>query len=294
MFKAIGRQINPATVLALVALVFAMTGGAYAISGGNGVHGGAVAGAANAKKKGKSKSSTGKPGPRGPEGKQGPAGPTGPVGREGPEGKAGAAGKDGTNGVSGESVTSAALKAGEEGCKEGGSKFTVGGKVTTACDGEKGAKGAAGTPGMIHPGETLPAEASETGSWAVYAVAPEYPYFHLNAIVDPISFTMPLEKALNEEHVVYLETGQGETTECPGTVADPKAASGYLCVYAGSGLAEVDTVKISPPEKQLYEATTETETLNFGAGTSGATLWVLSDSATKPTLAHGTWAVTAE
>lgn len=74
-------------VISVVALVFAMIGGAYAAN-----HNGGATASAKAK---------GKPGPRGPRGKPGPAGPQGPPGPKGdtgPAGPAGAPGKDGQTG----------------------------------------------------------------------------------------------------------------------------------------------------------------------------------------------------
>lgn len=84
-------------VISVIALVFAMIGGAYAANHERGA-------TASAKAKAK-------PGPRGPRGKQGPAGPQGPPGQKGdtgpagPEGKAGAPGKDGQTGFAQELPT---------------------------------------------------------------------------------------------------------------------------------------------------------------------------------------------
>lgn len=142
------RRLSPSLVISVLALVFAMSGGAYAASrvlitstkqispkvlkslkGVNGKNGATGTNGTNG--------TNGAPGP------QGPAGGAGPAGGPGPEGPKGA------NGPNGESVKSKTLaeKNGTGKCEEGGSEFTVEGKKTYACNGEKGA---------IHAGETLP------------------------------------------------------------------------------------------------------------------------------------------
>jgi hypothetical protein len=77
-------------VISVIALVFAMFGGAYAAKN----NGGATA-SAKAKVKVGPRGPRGKPGPVGPQGPPGPKGDTGPAG---PEGKAGPPGKDGLTG----------------------------------------------------------------------------------------------------------------------------------------------------------------------------------------------------
>ena len=88
MFSTIRRHLrfSPAGVIAVVALVFAMMGGAFAANNSSNSGGGATA------------SAKGKPGPRGKPGKRGPTGPAGPQGSAGVNGKDG---KNGTNGVNG-------------------------------------------------------------------------------------------------------------------------------------------------------------------------------------------------
>jgi len=82
MFNAIRRSFSVPTAVAVVALVFAMTGGAFAAKD-------YVAGPAKASKK------QGKRGPRGPRGPQGPQGAVGPKGDTGPRGEAGPKGEAG-------------------------------------------------------------------------------------------------------------------------------------------------------------------------------------------------------
>lgn len=87
MLKAIRRKPSPSTAIAVVALVFAMSGGAIAAKN-------QVTGPAQASKQGKK----GKRGPQGPRGKQGPSGPMGPQGAVGPRGAAGPQGPKGDTG----------------------------------------------------------------------------------------------------------------------------------------------------------------------------------------------------
>jgi len=154
-----GRKgLTYANVAMTLALVFAMTGGAFALSGGNtGLHATAAV-----TRKGKStKAGKGVRGPAGPRGATGPAGAVGaagPAGPQGPQGVPGANGKDGTNGTNGadgEKVTNKSVPTGVTKCNEqGGTEFTVGkGAATYACNGQTGYA------------EALPKGKMETGTW---------------------------------------------------------------------------------------------------------------------------------
>ncbi len=83
MFNAIRRSFSVPTAVAVVALVFAMTGGAFAAKD-------YVAGPAKASKKHANRGPRGARGPRGPQGPAGPKGDTGPRGETGPKGDTGA------------------------------------------------------------------------------------------------------------------------------------------------------------------------------------------------------------
>jgi len=234
MLKAIRTRIHltPGTVIATLALVFAMTGGAYAASkylitstkqispkvlkalkgasgkaGANGAQG--PAGPAGA---------TGPGGPQGPGGAQGPGGPGGPAGAPGKDGK------DGTNGTTG---------------------FT----------------------------ETLPSGKTEKGQWSVTPVdSPELGVqkFGFGAI----SFVIPLSSAPILIHVKEGQAGTEHAIECPGTLEDPMAKEGFLCLYTES-----------EPETTFSEGTST-------AHTTGAFVLFTGTFAGVPT--HGSWAVTAE
>lgn len=92
---------SPAMIVAVLALVFAATGGAYASvqSSGSGIS----AHAAAKKKKGTkgARGPAGRPGAPGATGPQGPKGATGPAGPTGPKGDAGAPGAKGDDGAAG-------------------------------------------------------------------------------------------------------------------------------------------------------------------------------------------------
>jgi hypothetical protein len=258
MFSKVRRHLNPATGLALLALVFAMTGGAYAV-GNHGVSGppakaSAAVGRAGSNPaavalvaKSKSKSKSGARGPAGPRGAAGPAGvagatgPAGPAGPTGPQGPAGSAGAAGTNG---ESVTGAVLKKGEKGCTEGGSQFTVGGKAINACNGLKGKEGVEGKEGSPWTaGGTLPSGKTETGAWGGSAPVTPGSGVAARKIFVPISFPIPLGASLDNEepcgkpetpacviHVVKSE--ESDPPGCTGgTPEHPTAEPGNLCIY---------------------------------------------------------------
>jgi hypothetical protein len=277
MFRAIRRRIHfsPATAIASLALVFAMTGGAYAakkylITSTKQISPSVL------------KSLQGKAGPAGANGAQGPAGPQGPAGAKGENGAAGASG---TNGAPGTSVTSAVLAKGNKECKEGGSEFKAAGSTTFACNGKNG----------TFEGQFLPAGKSLKGVWAAASWGEEpFPEAGVGVAKDAVSFPLPVSPVIQQEHIEQVghEEGEGEAKEnlpeeevggkkvkvCTGNYTNPVAAEGYLCVFVQS------------------------ETNAFGRqvslGGSGETtlgFTVSAYSAAKGRIVmEGSWAVTAE
>jgi hypothetical protein len=214
MFHSIRKHISPTTVVAFMALVFAMTGGAFAASsngGGSGAKPTASVGvnttvATAAKSKAKPKTKAGPRGPAGPAGKagaNGPAGPAGPAGAAGAKGENGAAGGQGPQGPLGPQGPA----------------------------GPTGATGATGSPWTA--GGTLPSGKTETGTW-YFAIPAHNPTSGTSLTFAPISFVIPLEEAPTAH---YLKSAEQETPECPGTVEAPKAEPGQLCVYTQFELA---------------------------------------------------------
>ena len=227
-------RITPSMAIAIIALVFAATGGAFAATGGgsNGGTGGSVGvshatlRATAAKSKPKPKAKAGPRGPAGPAGKTGATGPVGapgPAGAAGPVGPGGPQGAAGTNGTDGASVTSKEQPTGKIGtCKEGGSEFTAAeGKKTYACNGSPGTAGG-----------TLPKGSTEKGVWADAGYAHE----ETNLVTTGVSFSIPLATAPMAHYIVkekeLTATGEQTSTVCTGTAANPTAPEGALCVYA--------------------------------------------------------------
>jgi hypothetical protein len=232
MVSSMHKKLGTAgLIVAIVALVAALTGAAFAAGG-----------LTKQQEKQVKKIAKKYAGKRGPAGKQGPAGPqgapgakgdggakgdTGPQGKEGPEGKVGIPGKE-------------------------GSPWTAGG--------------------------VLPSEQSEYGHWSVSGFGKE------NIVMATGSYVIPLE-AKPTFH--YVKSGETDP-ECPGTVAEPKAEPGALCVYR-------DAIG---PEGTFISAFSEVKSDRYGF-----TLAYLAPLGSEvepgvfePTgyLSFGTWAVTAE
>ncbi len=292
MFKRMKIHLTPSMAIAMLALIFAITGGAFAATGGGSSHATLTASAA----KKKAKTPAGKPGPRGPAGPAGAAGAAGPQGPAGPAGAAGAKGENGTNGTNGtgtegpkgsegppgkngESVTTEKLNAGAT-CPGGGVELKVGASESDVCNGAKGEEG--------NIKKTLPAGITETGVWAFkfQENGPEE-----QSAVQPISFSIQLEKPTFEVFYVTLEEQKKEKpapADCTGTAVTPTAANGALCLYEGRRSAPAGA-KFEGPGVSLPTSDTPGE-----VATSGAVLAVGYDShgASAEAELYGTWAVT--
>jgi hypothetical protein len=272
MFSTLRTRFGIPGVISVIALVFAMLGGAYAASNFSG--GGKATASAKVKK--------GPRGPKGPKGATGPAGPQGPAGLQGSagangkEGANGSNGKDGSPGAAGTSVTAEEFNTTKDGhCIVGGTKFTSASGATYACNGEEGIDGPPGEPGPEGSpwvdGGTLPPGESETGAFAFGPPGEGQEETFL-----PISFNIPLAAGVP---VHYMEVGAEPTTECPGTVEEPKAAAGNLCVYKAAGFGYVFHDGFDP------------ETNEEGpTGKSGALLYF---EELGPGALRGNWIVTA-
>jgi hypothetical protein len=231
MFSRLREHFGTAgLVVAIVALIAALAGGAVAATGGS------SDGKATASAK------RGKPGPPGKTGKTGPQGPAGPAG---PQGPAGAPGPKGDTGAPGSN----------------GAPGAPGAKGATGPTGPTGPEGEAGEPGVLHPGETLPSEATETGAWRFLSNGESSQYV-------PISFPIPLSVA-GAEGITPISVKDGVLTdpECPGTVMDPQAEPGVLCIYVAPAAAGTGGMFGLPAI--VYEPDFEGE----GAGPSGAFLF---------------------
>jgi hypothetical protein len=258
MFSRIRKQFTFANVALTVALVFAMSGGAYAASKY------LITSTKQISPK-VLKVLAGKPGAKGVGGAAGPAGPAGAKGETGATGKEGPAGKDGANG---ESVSAKEVKTSETACsKQGGSSFTTGSTTTLACNGREGKEGSPWTAGG-----TLPKGKMEKGVWSATIVK----NFE-NSLTGyaPISFGIPLATVPT---TVYITEEEGShAPECPGTAAEPQAAEGSLCVY---------TTVQNFTTFEGAEATKAGAFLSFAGGKIGP-------AEAFGVAVHGTWAVTA-
>ena len=279
MFSRLRTHVNAATVVAIVALVFAMTGGAFAVGGHNdkSANAGSEAGAKRTGIRvasglglqrlalGGSTERTavvavkakGKAGPRGPAG---PAGPSGPEGKPGPAGKEGPAGPEGPKGNTG--------PAGKEGPP-----------------GQQGPAGKQGYPGHAGFTETLPPGKTETGAWSIAAPAGA---FASTAISFPIPLAERLEGSGCSEkkapcQVHWITSGK-QTTECPGSAEKPEATIGNLCVY----LVELKG-KPSSPTPTIFSPASF---LQEGSGLTGAVIF-FGQAEGEELSASGDWAVTA-
>lgn len=222
-------------VVAIVALIVALSGGAYAASSNSG---GKATASAKAKR--------GPTGPKGPKGAKGATGPAGAAGLAGPAGAPGARGATGPIGPTG-----------------------IGSTGPTGPTGPTGQEGSPWTAGGV-----LPVGKMETGTWAFNAAAAGV------EVAAPISFPIKLAGELEEEEVHFQ--GQSEfSTFCPGSVTNPQAVSGNLCVFFGvpGTPANATLTFISDPGHAI-----------IGAGVAGA---LVNFETTGPN-AHGfgAWAVT--
>ena len=192
-------------------------------------------------------------------------GPAGPQGAKGDKGDSGSNGADGAAGPAGE-------------------KGEAGVKGEKGDQGEPGETGEKGEPWA--PDNQLPVGATETGTYAAVLVNS----LETNTLLTvPLSFQVQLAAALGAGEVHYVTKEKQENEEVPaectvegveGSVAEPLAGAGQLCVYAASAAAVVFAGIVEPGAGP-------------GAGVAGAMLFfsVLPGPETVANV-NGTWAVT--
>jgi pilus assembly protein FimV len=223
-------------IVAVIALVLALTGAAFAAAG--------LTGKQKKEVEKIAKKFAGKPGATGAAGSQGSAGAAGKDGGQGEKGakgdtgSPGAAGAPGTAGADGKSVEVVQIDTGTSQCEgRGGTEVFIEGEAgEEVCNGKDGPAGPEGKPWTA--GGTLPSGAQVTGSWMASG----------SGIVDvPLSFSIPLASVLSKANVYY---GTGEEPEiekepgvfektpfrqhCNGIQLTPEVAAGFdrtLCVY---------------------------------------------------------------
>ncbi len=269
MFSTLRTRFGIPGVISVIALVFAMFGGAYAAS--NSSDGGKATASAKAKK--------GPRGPKGPKGDAGPAGPQGPAGPAGAKGDTGTAGSNGSPGAPGSPGADGKSVAGENIAANGacgkatGVKYTLNAVSTNVCNGVNGETGFT---------KELPAGATETGTWRFFSDPNNEPESGWQ--YTPIGFSIPLSAdAAEAMEWEAHDKSEGPTGNCPGTVENPQAEPGFLCIYT-AGFATTYTGKSTFVAKP---AATEQE----GVGVSGALIGFENTVAGQ--MAGGTFAVTA-
>jgi hypothetical protein len=263
MFSRIRKRLTYANVVMTLAFVFAMTGGAFAANK-------YLITSKSQIKPSVLKQLQGKAGSVGAEGKQGPPGEKGAGGANGTNGKDGTNGINGTDGTNGVSPEGVAFTGSAHGCTEGGIEFK-GANTTYVCNGVKGTTGYT---------ETLPPGKSETGTWG-------YTNSTSTFVRVPISFSIPLEAKVTP-HFVTEEQEHGREGGVPagctgGTLTEPKAEPGNLCVYGIGELAMANSNEFLNPEAAGGGKTHD-------AGRSGT---IALFNGTKEANGDGVWIVTA-
>jgi hypothetical protein len=286
MLSFVRRRLTFANVALTVALVFAMSGGAFAASK-------FLITSTKQIKPSVLASLKGKAGPAGANGVNGAAGSAGPQGPAGPAG-AGSPGPEGKAGAAGESVTLGTAKVGKKAgeCEVGGTTVSVGGKANAVCNGKNG------TTGFT---ETLPEGKTEKGTWAASGMPYNGIYTQpFPGLLAPISFVIPLAGA-PEPHIIGIEEGEGEAhqssvipSKCTGTATSPGAQGGQLCVFMNreftSNLKTAKDTELPIPGLIYDPGSAEGEAAN----PAGAVVLVFAEDGSKPLTTAGTWAVTAK
>lgn len=290
MLSPLRNRFGIPGVISVIALVFAMLGGAYAANDNSGGDATASAKAKKAKK--------GPRGPKGPKGDTGPAGPAGSAGPAGPKGDAGAAGSNGSNGSNGTSATATTFAGSKGACSAGGVEVKSASGTSLVCNGTNGTNGTNGPPGP--PGafstESLPSGETLTGVWEasgeIEGGSPENPDGLESVALTAISFPIEVSPAPTG----VLQAGVGGAfgftlmdeeigadaefaTHCPGDAEEPKAEPGFLCIHMSDAVEATFLF-----ESEAYEP----------ASSYGVTVPFAIYGHPGEHYVRGTWAVTAE
>jgi hypothetical protein len=153
-----------------------------------------------------------------------------------------------------------------------GSQGAPGDRGATGPEGPQGEEGATGPTGPAGPTETtLPAGETLTGIWSFSSPGTIGEFLN-------ISFPLRVTPEIDNDHVIFLAPGEEDATQCPGEVAEPKAAPGYLCIYARRLENSVQGNVINAPNTDR---------------TSGYLEERVAVESTERQWGRGTWAVTA-
>lgn len=149
---------------------------------------------------------------------------------------------------------------------------------TSGAQGPQGPQGAKGDAGPLTT--TLPAGQTLRGAFNLDAQASAMD----QTTGQGLSFGLSLRTAPS---LVIRPVGAAASAQCPGTLGDPQAASGVLCVY----LASVMNLRPNPPSFPNGVSFLDFPDSNDGASTFGAEIFISSAAAGRY-FADGTWAVT--
>lgn len=152
-----------------------------------------------------------------------------------------------------------------------GPKGDAGAKGDPGAEGKEGKEGKEGEPGICSPSAptcVMPSGATFTGTWGFRSVG-------TTRSVAEISFPL---RYVGEPEPHWMPPGADPTEECPGTVSNPQAKAGNLCVYGASGGA---VEHASPAAFETFD--------QYHTGTLFE--WN-TDSASTEAWAGGTWAIT--
>lgn len=224
MLSRLRKHFTYANVALTVALVLAMSGGAYA-AGKYLITSTKQINPKVLKQLIGKTGATGAAGATGAVGAAGSQGPAGLAGIPGAQGVPGVKGENGAEGKPGTSVTSKTVAEGSKDCSAGGTEFKAGTTTTYACN---------GSPWVA--GGTLPSGKSEYGVWGTSYTATSGGQDGMASI----SFTIPLgetpeayEIGINEEYAGGKnEAAAIKEGKCSGTVGQPEAAPGVLCIFS--------------------------------------------------------------
>jgi hypothetical protein len=168
-----------------------------------------------------------------------------------------------------------------------GSSGATGDQGPAGPKGEPGVAGAQGAPGAAGPAGpitgALPSGVTLTGYWT--GSAPDGTAANAT-VYSSISYGLKLPA---EPITHVIDQGAAKPTECQGTIYDPSAAPGHLCIYVQfiTGLNRPLPVRIGseqyPDDQFAYPN---------AAGRQGAVL-SFTTTGTGGHVARGTWAVTA-
>lgn len=168
-------------------------------------------------------------------------GPQGPAGADGAKGDKGDKGDDGADGAQGPQ--------GEQG--------------PIGPQGPQGPPGADGDDATFDGGPVDP-NVTLTGAWSANIDADSFEY---------VTFSYPI-KLLSPIDMANVHYDEEETTDCPGTAADPQAVVGHLCIYQSA---------VSPDAAGIFGL--------VGLADSAVTGATASIAADPNTTIAGTWAV---